>query len=249
VRDVNIHGDPQAERIEEARRRRARIYDPVTGTLHVEIAGAADGAETTPPAGQNTSTGSASGTTSTSTPAATTSLTQADIDKAVNAATTKAKADTKAELDAYLAEQKRVADLAQMEEIDRVKAEKEQADATAAAAQAQLAQRDHDDRVKRALILADVPVEMVDRVRLLVTAGVDADDDTVTADVDKLKAEMPQLFGPAVPATPDGKLPVNRKPGSTPPPSGVEKGRERARAEAEARKGADPMSRFQRVGS
>lgn len=136
-------------------------------------------------------------------------------------------------------------------EQQRIERERDEARAQLAERDAAIAKRDHDDRVKRLLIQSSVPLQTVDRARLLVTSPANATDAEVLAEIEEIRKDVPLIFATAEGAPPPpGVPPVTPPPGGgNQPASGVEKGRERARREAEARKAHDPLARFQRVGA
>jgi hypothetical protein len=178
-------------------------------------------------------------------------VSQAEHDRAVARAAETAKRAAKKELDDYFAEQKRIADEASMDEATRAKAEAERMKAEAAAERAEAARLLHGAKVRSKLAAAGVPDAALDRAVNLVTVGVDATDEELDADIEKLKTtDVPALFGEA-PARPGGGpdvKPGNRPANGKPAPSAVEAGREKARAEREAAKSIDPLERFHKVG-
>jgi hypothetical protein len=211
--------------------------------------------DTTEAAGSTTqnatsSTGASGTTPPATTPPAPAGVSEADVQKAVEKAASKAKAEAKAEFDAFFAEQKRLADEAQLDEAGKANAEAQREREAAAADRAAAAKELHDAKVRRKLAAAGVPDAALDRAILLVTAAVGSTDDEIVADVEAVKATVPGLFVEQAPPTPGGPHvdPKNRPPGGQPAPSGLDKGRERARKEAEAAKSISPLDRFQVVG-
>lgn len=114
----------------------------------------------------------------------------------------------------------------------RDQAEKEKADAEKAKADA--ARERYDTRVERALLRAGVPDDegKLDRVKRMVTAEVDADQDAISADVAQLKEDFPQLFAQQQ-SNGGGRAPSGDPPGNPPKPKGgddpLKRGAERAK--------------------
>jgi hypothetical protein len=178
-------------------------------------------------------------------------VSQAEHDRAIEAAKKSAAKQAQNEIDAFFAEQKRLQDEAAMDEAGRAKAEADRLKQEAAADRAAAAEMLHAAKVRAKLSVAGVPETALDRAVNLVTVSPGATDEEIDADIKKLKdTDVPALF--AVQAPPagggPGVKPGNRPPGGQPPPSGIEAGRAKAREEAEAAKSINPLDRFQRVG-
>jgi uncharacterized protein YdaU (DUF1376 family) len=152
-----------------------------------------------------------------------------DVARQIAAAVKQAKAEAKAEVDAFLAEQSDAAARAQMDEIDRVKAEKADADAKLKAAKQELAEREHTINVRDRLLEAEVPVRAAPDVAKLVDVEVGADEATIDAAISALRDRLPQLFTPGAAPQPrevptQQNQPVTRAPANT-----IDPARERAR--------------------
>jgi hypothetical protein len=124
-------------------------------------------------------------------------LTQADVDKAARAAAKQGAAEAKAELDAYLAEEARKADLDKLDAASKAEAERDAALAKVQDAEQRLAKREHDAVVNARLLFADVPGKTVADVSKLVEAPIGADEATIDAAVAALRERLPQLFTPS----------------------------------------------------
>lgn len=127
------------------------------------------------------------------------------------------------------------------EEAEKSEAQKAREAADAEKAEAakarEAAARDrYDTRVERALLRAGVPDagDKLDRVKRMVTADVDSDDDAIRADVDALKKEFPQLFEQPKGG---GPPPSGDPPGHPPKPKGSDDPMKRGAARAKARFG------------
>jgi hypothetical protein len=145
---------------------------------------------------------SASNTTSTAgslnlSPPPSPGLTQADVDRAAKAAAKQGAAEAKAELDAYLAEEARKADLDKLDAASKAEAERDAALAKVQDAEQRLAKREHDAVVNARLLFADVPGKTVADVSKLVEAPIGADEATIDAAVAALRERLPQLFTPS----------------------------------------------------
>lgn len=125
-------------------------------------------------------------------PAAT--FSQADLDKATNAAAAKAKKEHEAAISEYLAGQKAEADKATMTEVDRAKAEAAEARAEADVLKREAQAERVTAKVERLLSQAGVPAETLARAVKAAGMGPDATDDEINAEVEALKKEAPGMF-------------------------------------------------------
>jgi hypothetical protein len=179
-------------------------------------------------------------------------VTQAEHDRAIEAAKKSAAKQAQSEIDAFFAEQKRLQDEAALDEAGRAKAEADRLRQEAASDRQAAAEMLHAAKVRAKLSLAGVPESALDRAVNLVTVQAGASDEDIDADIEKLKTtDVPALFVENVTTekTGPGVKPGNRPPGGTTPNlTALDAGRQKARDEAEARKTIDPLARFQRVG-
>lgn len=171
------------------------------------------------------------------------------LEKAINAAAEKARQEAVAELEAKHAEAAAAAERAQMSEVERREAEAADREVKAEQRESAATERERLVLIKAELADAGIPKEARSEVARMVDVEGDLTEDNVAAAVEKLKAKLPQLFTPAAPTgisgTVSGKPPASR----ATPPSGIEKGRERARAEKEAQGvGGNLLDRFHVVG-
>lgn len=136
---------------------------------------------------------------------------QAAIDQIVQGrvaqASRTAAAGREAEIQAYLAEQKRIADLADADEITRLRAENEAATARAAAAEASAQAVAAQANATTALAAAGVLATAIpDALRLI-----DPSAEDLPAEIEALKTRLPALFtGTTPPATPPPNVPPAR---------------------------------------
>lgn len=105
----------------------------------------------------------------------------------------KAKAAEREQIETYLAAQKAEADRAEMEEIDRLKAERDEALTAAEQAKAKAKATEQNAAATTALLAAGVKTDNVTHaIRLL-----DLDAEDLDAEVTKLKETLPALFADA----------------------------------------------------
>ena len=140
---------------------------------------------------------------------------QASIDLIVQgrvAQAQRAAAATKeAEIKAWLDSQKAEADKDKLDEVDRLKAEKAEAEAKAAQAEAQVAAVTARASATTALVAAGVQAAVIDDALRLI----DTDADDIAGEVTALATRLPALFTPATDGTPPPPAPHLRP--ATPP--------------------------------
>lgn len=209
-----------SDRIEAARRQRARFFDPFTGKLHVHVGGGSDVPPPTPPPAPTPPP-----TPAPSTPPPT--LTQADVDKATKAAATKAEREAQERFEAWLKERKDEADRAAMDDVTRAKAEAEEARAEADRVRAEAAQERLHARIERKLGAAGAPESGIADLVPGVKVTPDASDEDLDTAIGALKERLPGAFT----AT---STPAPNVAPATPPPvrstgTGIDPARERAR--------------------
>lgn len=126
---------------------------------------------------------------------------------------------------------KQKADQDAMSEADRLKAEaktaKDEADAERAAARADR----FAAKLERRLIAAGIPDKALSRAVRLIDLNPDADDDTIAAEIDTLRDEVPGLFEnpgtpPPTPRAPSGVTPARPPAGGQSTVSALDKGAE-----------------------
>jgi hypothetical protein len=167
-------------------------------------------------------------------------FTQADLDKIVARRVAETKRAEAQRLEQELgikpsearaiiaAKQKADADAMSEAERDRAeaKAAKDEADAERAAAK----QERFAARLERKLTAAGVPEAALRRAVRLVDIDPDADDDTITAEIDTLRDEVPGLFdtptAPPAPRSPSGVTPARPPAGGQGSRSALDKGAE-----------------------
>ncbi len=159
-----------------------------------------------------------------------------------------------------IADQKAAAEEAKTETQKAVDAAKAREDAATARETAAAAKERQTD-AKAALLAAGIklPEKAEDRAKklsratslLLAEAGDDADEAAISAAAETLKAEMPELFG--APAggigAPSGDPSGGPKPGGAGQKTGIEAGRERARAANGTADKPNPLDGLRVVGS
>lgn len=132
-----------------------------------------------------------------------------------------------------IADQKAAQEAAKGESQKAIDAAKAREEAATARERAAIA-RERSAEVKLALMDAGInPTRLARATTLLVTdVAEDADADAIKAAAEALKSEMPELFGAGSPGgAPSGDPSGPPKPGGKSQPTGIEAGRERARAE------------------
>jgi hypothetical protein len=157
------------------------------------------------------------------------------------AAAAQAAAAKQAEIAAYLADEKRKADEAGMAEVDRLKAEKDRADARIAELEQQAALTVAAGVVRDALLAADCPAAALADVALMIPATAGMTPDQAKTAVDGLKARLPAVFA----ATPAGPAPAPAPPGvpaASPPPAPAATDAEAQARAVMARRGITPRS-------
>ncbi|GEM_PF-6318760 len=263
------HADNLIERIEIA----GRPYwvDRSDGRIVPLVRGAAvdDGGEDGGDGATGASTGdtgsSAGGSGETGTNTAVT-LTQEQVNRIVAREKAAAERNAKKQFDEWLAAQKSEQDKAAMDDAARAKTEAEEARAEAARIKEDAARERLTAKIERKLAAAGVGAGLepeaaekaIARAVRLVNVDLDADDDTITAEIDTLKADVPGLFtptghtgagaagGPPAPSSVTG----GGKPGNgTTPQRGIEAGRELARKEREQQQERDPLKVMNVVGA
>lgn len=134
-----------------------------------------------------------------------------------------------------IADQKAAKEAAQSESEKAVNAAKTREEAATARERAAIA-RERAAEVKLALMDAGInPTRLARATTLLVTdVAEDADAEAIKAAAEALKSEMPELFAAVPGGAPSGDPSGPPKPGGKAQPTGIEAGRERARAEHEA---------------
>lgn len=170
-------------------------------------------------------------------PAAPRTFTQDELNAVAARERTSAAAAAKTARDAELAEQFGVpvdqvaglikaaqdAENANLDEAQKAKKAADDARTAADGEKAAAALDRHSARIERKLIRAGIPEEKLDYATRLVTVDQAADDDALKAAIDKLKEDLPELFGAAKEAPPrpygvpdPGRGPANRTPPGTP---------------------------------
>lgn len=128
---------------------------------------------------------------------------------------------------------------AEKSEAQRAREAADQEKAAAQKDRAEASQAKHETWSDAALIRAGAPSEEEDLVRLrgLLTVQVGATREEIEQDVEKVKERFGALFGTS-PTPPKPRIPHSDPPGHpvpTPPKEGMERGRERARADLASR--------------
>lgn len=163
---------------------------------------------------------------------------QAAIDRIVQGrvaqAQRTARQSAEQEIKDYLEAQAEEARRNELNEIDRLKAEKAEADARAAQALADAAKERFDAKVERKLTAAKVDEKALTRATRLITLGPDATDEELDAEIEALKTDVPGLFstGEATPPPPGSHL---KPPATSTTTTGGQTAKERAQARLERR--------------
>jgi hypothetical protein len=126
-------------------------------------------------------------------------LTQAEVDRIIAREKAAARRAAERDVQAYLEAEKAKADEAALSEAERAKAEAARERAEADRLKAEAAAERLTAKLERRLLAAGVPDAALTRVVRMVDLPADADDDTIAAEIDALKADAPALFTP-----PDG---------------------------------------------
>lgn len=168
-------------------------------------------------------------------------FTQAEYDKHIAAEKAKAKRAAARELEEELGVSasearaivaaKAKADADAMSESDRLKAEAAQAKAEADAERSAAKAERFAARLERKLTAAGIPEAALSRAVRLVDLDADADDDTITAEIDQLRDEIPGLFEtpaqtPPAPRAPSGVTPARPPAGGQAAKTALDKGAE-----------------------